>query len=65
MPVSTTKNEENNSLFTGYSTRHMCMIMRGAEKVNSRTTTSSMLGVFREDPKSRQEFLTLGRIAPF
>ncbi|CAF1284790.1 unnamed protein product [Rotaria sordida] len=44
---------------------HMCMIMRGAEKVNSRTTTSAMLGVFREDPKTREEFLTLGRIKPF
>ncbi|CAF2373846.1 unnamed protein product [Rotaria sp. Silwood2] len=44
---------------------HMCMIMRGAEKVNSRTTTSAMLGVFREDPKTREEFLTLGRMKPF
>ncbi|UJR35809.1 hypothetical protein I4U23_028557 [Adineta vaga] len=44
---------------------HMCMIMRGAQKVNSRTTTSAMLGVFREDPKSREEFLSLGRINPF
>ncbi len=43
----------------------MCMIMRGAQKVNSRTTTSAMLGVFREDPKSREEFLSLGRITPF
>ena len=41
------------------------MIMRGAQKVNSRTTTSAMLGVFREDPKSREEFLALGRIGPF
>ncbi|CAF2112219.1 unnamed protein product [Rotaria magnacalcarata] len=44
---------------------HMCMIMRGAQKVNSRTTTSAMLGEFREDPKTREEFLTLGRIKPF
>ena len=44
---------------------HMCMIMRGAQKVNSRTTTSAMLGVFREDPKTREEFLSLGRINPF
>lgn len=43
----------------------MCMIMRGAQKVNSRTTTSAMLGVFREDPKTREEFLTLGQIKPF
>ena len=48
-----------------YFISHMCMIMRGAQKVNSRTTTSAMLGVFREDPKSREEFLALGRIKPF
>ncbi|CAF1315873.1 unnamed protein product [Adineta steineri] len=45
--------------------QHMCMIMRGAQKVNSRTTTSAMLGVFREDPKTREEFLSLGGIKPF
>ena len=43
----------------------MCMVMRGAEKVNSRTTTSAMLGVFHEDPKAREEFLSIGRIQPF
>jgi len=40
---------------------HMCMVMRGAEKTGSHTTTSSMLGVFREDVRSRQEFLALLR----
>jgi GTP cyclohydrolase I len=39
--------------------RHMCMMMRGVEKQNSVATTSAMLGVFRDDDKTRQEFLTL------
>jgi GTP cyclohydrolase I len=39
--------------------RHLCMIMRGVEKQNSVATTSSMLGVFRDDVKTRSEFLTL------
>jgi GTP cyclohydrolase IA len=39
--------------------RHMCMMMRGVEKQNSVATTSAMLGVFREDVKTRQEFLKL------
>ncbi len=39
--------------------RHLCMIMRGVEKHNSTATTSSMLGVFRDDVKTRSEFLTL------
>ncbi len=38
---------------------HMCMMMRGVEKQNSVATTSAMLGVFRDDEKARQEFLTL------
>lgn len=39
--------------------RHMCMMMRGVQKQNSSMTTSVMLGRFREDPRTRQEFLTL------
>jgi len=39
--------------------RHMCMMMRGVEKQNSSATTSAMLGVFRDDARTRQEFLKL------
>lgn len=39
--------------------RHMCMMMRGVEKQNSVATTSAMLGVFRDEVKTRQEFLNL------
>lgn len=39
--------------------RHMCMMMRGVQKQNSVATTSAMLGVFRDDVKTRQEFLSL------
>ena len=38
---------------------HLCMAMRGVEKQNSVTTTSAMLGVFREDARTRHEFLEL------
>ncbi|KAL3115723.1 hypothetical protein niasHT_017855 [Heterodera trifolii] len=38
---------------------HMCMVMRGVQKINATTTTSCMMGVFRDDPKTREEFLTL------
>ncbi len=39
--------------------QHLCMIMRGVEKLNSVATTSAMLGAFRNDQKTRTEFLTL------
>ena len=39
--------------------RHMCMMMRGVEKQNSAMKTSIMLGRFRENPQTRNEFLSL------
>ncbi|MGB9578048.1 MAG: GTP cyclohydrolase I FolE [Halothiobacillaceae bacterium] len=39
--------------------QHFCMMMRGVEKQNSWTTTSMMLGRFREDRGTRMEFLSL------
>jgi GTP cyclohydrolase I len=39
--------------------RHLCMVMRGVEKQNSSAMTSAMLGVFRENKQTRDEFLAL------
>ncbi|HRZ39375.1 MAG TPA: GTP cyclohydrolase I FolE [Candidatus Omnitrophota bacterium] len=39
--------------------RHLCMMMRGVEKQNSEMITSCMLGAFRNDNSTRNEFLTL------
>jgi GTP cyclohydrolase IA len=41
--------------------KHLCAMMRGVEKQNSSMTTSAMLGRFREDQRTRMEFLTLIR----
>ena len=38
---------------------HLCMMMRGVEKQNSRTITSALRGVFRDDSRTREEFLSL------
>jgi GTP cyclohydrolase I len=39
--------------------RHLCMVMRGVEKQNSAAVTSAMLGAFRENKQTRDEFLSL------
>src|SRR5256885_12352254 len=41
--------------------RHLCMMMRGVEKQHSATVTSSMLGAFRNEQETREEFLSLIR----
>jgi GTP cyclohydrolase I len=41
--------------------RHLCMIMRGVEKQNSVAVTSAMLGAFRDEIETREEFLSLLR----
>ena len=37
---------------------HMCSMMRGVKKANARMTTSAMLGIFRDNPQTRAEFLS-------
>jgi GTP cyclohydrolase I len=39
--------------------QHMCMMMRGVQKQNSSMTTSCMLGTFRKQAQTRDEFLRL------
>ena len=39
--------------------RHLCMVMRGVEKQHSQAVTSAMLGSFRENKQTRDEFLSL------
>jgi GTP cyclohydrolase IA len=40
---------------------HLCMMMRGVEKQSSKTITSALRGIFRSDPRTREEFLSLAR----
>jgi GTP cyclohydrolase I len=42
---------------------HFCMMMRGVEKQSSRTVTSALRGVFRDDQRTRDEFLRLAHIS--
>jgi GTP cyclohydrolase I len=44
--------------------RHLCMMMRGVEKQHSAAVTSSMLGCFRDEHETRNEFLSLIRQRP-
>ena len=39
--------------------RHMCMEMRGVEKINSTTTSSALRGLFKSDQRTRSEFFSL------
>lgn len=41
---------------------HMCMMMRGVEKQNSSATSSAMHGVFKDDARTRSEFLNLVKL---
>jgi GTP cyclohydrolase IA len=38
---------------------HLCMTMRGVQKPGARTVTSTLHGLLRDDPRTREEFLTL------
>ena len=44
--------------------RHLCMQMRGVEKQHGQAVTSAMLGAFRENKQTRDEFLSLIRKSP-
>jgi GTP cyclohydrolase IA len=43
---------------------HLCMLMRGVEKQNSKAVTSAMLGAFRDRPETRAEFMALIKSGP-
>ena len=43
--------------------QHMCMMIRGVQKQNSRAITSAVLGVFRDDPSTKAEWMSLLQIS--
>ncbi len=59
--VATTIQEQLDPLGVGVvlEAEHLCMRMRGVEKQNSTMLTSAMLGSFRSNPETRQEFMNL------
>jgi len=59
--VATCVNEAIDALGVGVviEAQHMCMMMRGVQKQNAIMTTSCMLGTFRSQPQTREEFLRL------
>ena len=59
--IAQTIMEEIDALGVGVviEAKHLCMMMRGVEKQNSNMTTSSILGTFRKDKGTRNEFLSL------
>jgi len=65
MQVANTINEKINprGVAVVIEAQHLCMIMRGVEKQHSVAVTSSMLGVFKDNQNTRNEFLNLIRRA--
>uniref|UniRef100_A0A1I8JD32 GTP cyclohydrolase 1 n=2 Tax=Macrostomum lignano TaxID=282301 RepID=A0A1I8JD32_9PLAT len=57
--MAITKAVQPNGVGVVVEATHMCMVMRGVQKINAVTVTSTMLGCLRDDPKSREEFLSL------
>lgn len=54
----------NNGVGVVVEAEHLCMKMRGIQKQGGSTVTSALLGKFRDDPRTRQEFLSLIRSRP-
>ena len=63
MQIATTLQELLNPQGVGVviEAKHLCMMMRGVQKQNSFAITSSLRGVFSDDPKTRSEFMELMR----